>query len=420
MTKRFQFAVVIGLIASALVLILPPAARGQQEEAQSEEKTFIKDAPLSWELARRLSEQALEEYLPKAAEVMKAFNSSEFDAELKWVQALERAAGAWFDVILYQKKSDNPPADQKEWSDEYNNFLLTLRNNGKLMVVRMARRAQSIEMMTRAAENAPVKLEKLKKDWQEADAVLAEAKNMMYGSWSREQLKNAPALLERVKTAVNLLSAVIPSLISMRDYAMNRGAKPDFATEEQSIINLWKGLPDTISVVQKSFRQMPKDWIPIIQARRDAEVKAWEAVVKAYEPVVNKTINSSFKYYNGQVWDSLVDSAKRDQDFIFRKIVGEGNVDSFTSGQEKAEEELTKKERARLVEINSLQNPYIENKLQLALINADSDSEKKAAEAAMAKYKADKAKLDAEYKQIIEKHNQRRKKLGMPSAFSDI
>ncbi len=420
MTKRFQFAVVIGLIASALVLILPPAARGQQEEAQSEEKTFIKDAPLSWELARRLSEQALEEYLPKAAEVMKAFNSSEFDAELKWVQALERAAGAWFDVILYQKKSDNPPADQKEWSDEYNNFLLTLRNNGKLMVVRMARRAQSIEIMTRAAENAPVKLEELKKNWQEADAVLAEAKNMMYGSWSREQLKNAPALLERVKTAVNLLSAVIPSLISMRDYAMNRGAKPDFATEEQSIINLWKGLPDTISVVQKSFRQMPKDWIPIIQARRDAEVKAWEAVVKAYEPVVNKTINSSFKYYNGQVWDSLVDSAKRDQDFIFRKIVGEGNVDSFTSGQEKAEEELTKKERARLVEINSLQNPYIENKLQLALINADSDSEKKAAEAAMAKYKADKAKLDAEYKQIIEKHNQRRKKLGMPSAFSDI
>lgn len=419
MTKRFQFAVVIGLIASALVLILPPAARGQQEEAQSEEKTFIKDAPLSWELVRRLSEQALEEYLPKAAEVMKAFNSSELDAEMKWVQALERAANAWYDVILYQKKSDNPPADQKEWSDEYNDFLLTLRDKGKLMVVRMARRAQSIEIMTRAAENAPVKLEELTKNWQEADAVLAEAKNMMYGSWSREQLKNAPALLERVKTAVNLLSAAVPSLLSMRDYAMNRGAKPDFATEEQSIINLWKGLPDTKSVVQKSFRQMPKDWIPIIQARRDAEVKAWEAVVKAYEPVVNKTINSSFKYYNGQAWDSLVDAARRDQDFIFRKIVGEGNAASFTREQEKAEEELTKKERARLVEINSLQSPYIERKLQLALINADSDSEKKTAEAAMAKYKADKAKLLAESKQIIEKHNQRRKKLGMPSAFGD-
>ncbi|MCJ7610883.1 MAG: hypothetical protein MUP19_01360, partial [Candidatus Aminicenantes bacterium] len=321
MTKGFQFAIGIGLIAAALVLILPPAARGQQEEAQSEEKTFIKDAPMSWELVRRLSEQALEEYLPKAAEVMKAFNSSEFDAELKWAQALERAANAWWDVLLYQKKSGVAPADQKDWSDEYNDFLLTLRDKGKLMVVRMARRAQSIEMMTRAAENAPVKLEKLKNNWQEADAVLAEAKNMMYGSWSREQLKNAPALLERVKTAVNLLSAVIPSLIDMRDYAMNRGAKPDFATEEQSIINLWKGLPDTKSVVQKSFRQMPKDWIPTVQARRDAEVKAWEAVVKAYEPVVNKTINSSFKYYNGKAWDSLVDSAKRSQDFIFRKIV---------------------------------------------------------------------------------------------------
>ncbi|MCJ7611131.1 MAG: hypothetical protein MUP19_02625, partial [Candidatus Aminicenantes bacterium] len=130
-----------------------------------------------------------------------------------------------------------------------------------------------------------------------------------------------------------------------------------------------------------------------------------------------KTINSSFKYYNGQAWDSLVDSAKRNQDFIFRKIVGEGNVDSFTPEQEKAEEELTKKERARLVEINSLQNPYIENKLQLALINADSDSEKKTAEAAMAKYKADKSKLDAEYDQIIENHKARRKKLGIPSAF---
>ncbi len=413
MTHKTISAVLAAAVFSGALFLFPAAAGAGQDQTQVEDQTYIKDSPLRWELVRRLAEQSLEANLPKAGIVLKDPDSREFEAQRKWSESIGKAYTDWSDVLLYQKKSDNPPGDQKEWAADYNLFLSELSENGKWVARWLGQQNLFIENWTKAAENAPLKIEELKKNMREADAVLAEVKDMMYETWSKDQLKNAPALLERAKRAAALLEAAVGSMLGMYEAGVNMGGKPEYSDMVRPILNGWKSLPDGQSAVLKPLRQLPKDWLPIVQARLDAAGKAFDAAKKAYEPILKKTINSGCQRFNGTNWESFREAAWRDVDYLSVKIAGEGRHAAIAAELQKAEDETVEKEKRRLVEINQKVNPGLESRLILALDNADSDGEKAAARAALAKYRAEAAELMKESDQIIEKHRQRRKKLGL-------
>ena len=145
-----------------------------------------------------------------------------------------------------------------------------------------------------------------------------------------------------------------------------------------------------------------------------AEVKAWENMQKAFEPITTHKLLGDAPHRFCAVTRTASECVQPTLDLLAKALAGAGNALAADEKKLKEDTDLSAKERTRWFELLRATDPRKEVHLKYAVDTARTESERRDAEKAL-KERTDAAKAaDDEMKKLETTHKERRKALGLP------
>lgn len=389
----------------------------QEEKKDTREKTYVQKTALRWELSRRHSEHVIEEYLPKFEAIVKRKPGSSDVTE--WRSLGGQLFVSWEESRKHEKTGTRP-SDQDEWEKQHNSFLGGISRRPTLLDWREGV-AISAAAFQKEADEAPGRFEEIRRNMQATDPVWAKAIEIAAGgsgtAWNREKLKEAQDAYANLKRMRDQVDSTYSAIAWAYAYAAKDNAeKPRtrLTTDEQAALKSWKTAVSTYPLVQKIYTQPVQEWAKLFEAAFDAEVKAWEAMQKAFEPVKSGSIRAASPYKDCS-WDKRVaECVQKTLDDLASAIAGAARKIEGADAKVSEDKALTEKEYRRLVELGSLVPPGEWRKLELAEARARTDEELADAERKITEFRATAKKVADESAKIKAEHKARRKALGIP------
>jgi hypothetical protein len=230
-------------------------------------------------------------------------------------------------------------------------------------------------------------------------------------------LKEAQDAYAELKGKSDQVASTYSAIHRAYEYAVKDMAeKPrkSLSTDEEATLKNWKTAVATYPLVQKIYTQPVQEWAKLFEAAYDADVKAWEAMQKAFEPVKKGEIRSASPYKDCP-WESTPkECIQKSLEALATAIAGAGKKLEGAEARISEDKVLAEKEYRRILELIRLGSPEEENKLLLAAARAKTDDELAQAEKKIREFRASAKKYDEEIAKIKREHRDRRKGLGIP------
>ena len=372
----------------------------------------------TWSAHRMSSTYVLVDLMPKLGEILGKASPAAAD-EQAWRSLCGRAGTAWDESRKY-KPSGERPADQDEWEKQNRDFLKSLLDDGALLVSWRQLRTARAKELQKAADDAPARFEEIRKTVEAVDPVWKDAKKWALeggAGMKKADLEKAREAYAALRDNRSVVEAAYGAARAANTYAKTDNAsKPsmDPYYKEKASLKKWRNAVAEFPKVDKQYPGFLSHWAALAEAGFQAEVKAWEAMQKAFEPV------TSFKLLAGSAGGMCAIDRRASEciqptlDLLAKTIAGGGSALAADEAKLKEDADLTAKERARWFELLRKLEPVKEARLTRAVEQAETDDEKRIAEKALKEY-LDLAKAaQAEMAEIERTHRERRKKLGLP------
>lgn len=390
----------------------------EEEKKDTREKTYVQKTALRWELSRRYSEHVVEEYLPKFETIAKRKPGSSDSTD--WKTLGSQLFVSWYESREHQKTGTRP-SDQDDWEKQHSQFLGGIKTGGPSLMQWREGVAISAAALQKEADEAPGRFDEIRRNMQVTDPVWAKAIEIAAGgsgaTWNREKLKEAQDAYANLKRMRDQVDSTYSALSRAYLYAAKDNAEKPRArltTDEQATLKNWKTAVSTYPLVQKLYTQPVQEWAKLLEAAFDAEVKAWESMQKAFEPVKSGSIRSSSPYKDCS-WDKRVtECVQKTLDDLASAIAAAARKIEGADAKVSEDKSLTEKEYRRLLELSSSISAEEWTKVRLAEARARTDEEAAEAERKLKEFRATSKKVADESAKIKNEHKARRKALGIP------
>jgi hypothetical protein len=391
---------------------------GTEKKEDTREKTYVEKTPLRWELSRRFSEHVIEEYLPKFGAIVKRKpGTSDFT---DWRTLGGQLFVSWSESREHQKTGTRP-SDQDDWEKQHSQFLGGIKTGGPgLMLWRDGIAMESADFQ-KEADEAPGRFEEIRRNMKVTDPIWAKAIEVAAGgsgaSWNREKLKEAQGAYTELRGKRDEVVSTYSAILWAYLYATkDKAEKPRnlLTTDEQVTLSNWKAAVSKYPLVQKIYTQPVQEWAKLLDAAFEADVKAWESMQKAFEPVKSGSIRASSPYKDCP-WDKRVaECVQKTLDDLATAIAAAARKIEGADAKVAEDKSLTEKEYRRLLELSRSIPTEEWRKLELAEVRARTDEEVAEAARKIKEFRANAKKVDDESAKIKAEHKARRKALGIP------
>lgn len=390
-----------------------------EEKEDKREKTYVQKTALRWELSRRYSEHVIEEYLPKFEAIVKR-SQPELSSWTDWRTLGGQLAVSWEESRKHEKTGTRP-SDQDQWEKQHASFLAGIKQGGASLMLWRAGVATETSILQKEADEAPGRFDAIRKNMAITDPIWSKAIELAAAgsgaTWSREELKTAQDAYAELKGKRDLVASTYSAILSAYDYAVKEKAeKPrkNMTTDETATLGNWKAAVSTYPLVQKIYTQPVQEWAKLVDAAYDADVKAWEAMQKAFEPVKSGSIRASSPYKDCPWSSTPAECIQGSLEKLATAIAGAGKRIEGAEAKIFEDKALSEKEYRRILELIRLGSPEAERPLQLEAARAKTDDEAARAEKKVKEFRAAAKKYDEEIAKIKSDHRARRKGLGIP------
>jgi hypothetical protein len=192
----------------------------------------------------------------------------------------------------------------------------------------------------------------------------------------------------------------------------------DLYYKEKASLKKWRNAVAEFPKVDKQYPGFLAHWAALAETGFQAEVKAWEAMQKAFEPL------TSGKLLAGSAGAICATDRRASEciqptlDLLAKTLAAAGSAVAADEAKLKEDTDLTARERARYFELYRKIDDRKELRLGKAVEQAETEEARRAAEKALKEY-LDLAKAaQAEMAEIVKTHQERRKKLGLAPELS--
>lgn len=391
---------------------------GTEKKEDTREKTYVQKTALRWELSRRYSEHVIEEYLPKFGAIVKRKPGTSDFAD--WRTLGGQLFVSWSESREHQKTGTRP-SDQDDWEKQHSQFLGGIKTGGPSLMQWRDGIAMETASLQKEADEAPGRFEEIRRNMKVTDPIWAKAIEVAAGgsgaTWSREKLKEAQGAYTELKgkrdEVVSTYSAILWAYLYA---AKDKAEKPRslLTTDEKTTLDNWKAAVSKYPLVQKIYTQPVQEWAKLLDASFEADVKAWEAMQKAFEPVKSGSIRASSPYKDCP-WDKRVaECVQKTLDDLATAIAAAARKIEGADSKVSEDKSLTEKEYRRLLELSDLVSAEKYMKVRLASARAKTDDEIAKAERMLEEFRAAEKKVVDETAKLKAGHRERRKALGIP------
>jgi hypothetical protein len=406
--------------AQVLDSMLPEMAPVGSEKPEVEPaKDYRPKGPgATWSAHRMSSTYVFVDLMPKLGEILAKSSPATAD-EQTWRSLGGRAGMAWDDSRKY-KPSGERPADQDEWEKQNRDFLKSLLDDGALLVSwRQLRTARAGELQ-KAADDAPARFEEIRKTVEAVDSIWKDAKKYALDGetgMKKVDLEKAREAYAALRDKRSVVEAAYGAARTAYSYAKTENAlKPsiDPYLKEKASLKRWRNAVAEFPKVDKQYPGFLSHWAALAETGFQAEVKAWEAMQKAFEPI------TSFKLLSGTAGGMCAVDRRASEciqptlDLLAKTLAGAGTALAADEAKLKEDTDLTARERARWFELLRKVDAVKEARLLRAVDQAESEDAKRAAEKDLKGYRDLVKASQTEMDEIQKTHRERRKKLGLP------
>lgn len=396
---------------------LPPV--GSTEKDEEPTKDYKPRGPgATFSAHRKSSTYVLADVMPKLVDVL-AKSSPESGDEQTWRSLASRAGVAWDDSRKY-KAAGERPSDQDEWEKQNRDFLRMLLDDGALLVSWRYLRTNRAKELQKEADGAPARLEEIRKTVEEVDPLWTTAKKYALDGGPgipRSELEKAKAAYAALKDRRPLVEAAYGAANAAYAYAKTENAsKPsiDPYFKEKAALKHWRNAVADFPKVDSQYPGFLSHWAALAETGFNAEVKAWENMQKAFEPITTHKLLGDAPHRLCAVTRSASECVQPTLDLLAKALAGAGNALAADEKKLKEDTDLSAKERTRWFELLRATDARKEVHLKYAVETARTDSERRDAEKALKEYTDAAKAADAEMKQLETTHKERRKALGLP------
>ncbi len=399
--------------------IFPEMESPFEEKKEDTRKHYVSKVALRWDLSRRYSEHVIEEYQPKFLEMLKKSTPASSDR-----QAWARMGGLMGEAWIESRKGDKvgeAPSDQREWENQHNAFLAGIKVDGTELIDWRSTTYNRTKDLQKSADDASSRFAEIRKNMAVIDPVWTKAKEIGASpsskAWNREKLQEAQNVYADLKGKRDLARSTYGAIYWANDYATKEhGEKPSMNADphERDLLKKWRGAVSSYPLVQKLYTQQLTDWAKLLEAWHDAEVKAWESMQKAFEPVKSGEIRSGSPYKDCPLDNKPEECVQKTLDQLATLIAGAGTIVAGAEAEVWRDKAQTEMEYKRILELNRVVDPLKEARLLGRIDVAVTDAEKKQAEKELKDYRTAVKDAMAEQVKIRDTHNARRKALGIP------
>jgi|GEM_PF-3028826 hypothetical protein len=404
-------------VPDSFVPELPPV--GSTEKDEEPTKDYKPKGPgATFSAHRKSSTYVLADVMPKLADVL-AKSSPEYGDEQTWRSLAARAGAAWDESRRY-KAAGERPSDQDEWEKQNRDFLRMLLDDGALLVSWRYLRTRRAKELQKEADDAPARLEEIRKTVEEVDPLWTTAKKYALDGGPgipRAELEKAKAAYAALRDKRTLVEAAYGAANAAYAYAKTENAsKPslDPYFKEKAALKRWRNAVADFPKVDSQYPGFLAHWAALAETGFIAEVKAWENMQKAFEPITTHKLLGDAPHRFCAVTRTASECVQPTLDLLAKALAGAGNALAADEKKLKEDTDLSAKERTRWFELLRATDPRKEVHLKYAVDTARTESERRDAEKAL-KERTDAAKAaDDEMKKLETTHKERRKALGLP------
>lgn len=411
--------------AQVLDSMLPEMAPvGSEKKEEEPAKDYRPKGPgATWSAHRMSSTYVFVDLMPKLGEILAKSSPAAAD-EQTWGSLCRRAGTAWDDSRNY-KPSGERPADQDEWEKQNHDFLKSLLDDGALLVSWRQLRTARAKELQKAADDAPARFEEIRKTVEAVDPIWKDAKKYAldgeFGKMKKADLEKAREAYSALRDNRSVLEAAYGAARTAITYAKTENAsKPSMGPylKETASLRKWRNAVAEFPKVDKQYPGFLAHWAALAESGFQAEVKAWEAMQKAFEPL------TSMKLLAGSAGAVCATDRRASEciqptlDLLAKAIAGAGSALAADEAMLKEDKDLTARERARYFELFRKIDDRKEVRLLRAAEQAETEDAKRAAEKDLKEYRDLANQARAEMAEIVKTHQERRKKLGLPPELS--
>ena len=396
---------------------LPPPGSAEKEEEPA--RDFKPKGPgATFSAHRKSSTYVFADVMPKLVEVLAKSNPEYGDVQT-WRSLAGRAGAAWDDSRKY-KATGERPSDQDEWEKQNRDFLRMLLDDGALLVDWRYLRTKRAKELQKDADDAPARLEEIRKTVEEVDPLWTTAKKYALdggSGLSKSDLEKAKAAYAALKDKRVLVESAYGAANAAYSYAKTENAsKPsmDPYFKEKAALKRWRNAVADFPKVDSQYPGFLTHWAALAESGFNAEVKAWESMQKAFEPITTHRLLGDAPHRLCGVTRKASECVQPTLDLLAKTLAGAGNALAADEKKLKEDTDLSAKERTRWFELLRSTDSRKEARLFMAVETARTDSERRDAEKALKGYTDAAKAADTEMMQLEKTHKERRKTLGLP------
>ncbi len=391
----------------------------EKKKEDTRETKYVQKTALRWELSRRYSEHVMEEYLPKFEAIVKRSKPGTSDFS-DWRTLGGQLFVSWEESRKHEK-TGTAPTDQAEWEKQHNSFLAGISRGGASLMLWRDGVATQTATLQKEAEEAPGRLDEIRRSMAVTDPIWSKGIEIAAGasgaSWNREKLREGQAAYADLKGKRDLFDSTYGAIRHAYEYAVKeKGEKPrlDQFPDERATQKSWNSTVSMYPLVQKIYTQPVQEWAKLLEASHDAELKAWEAMQKAFEPVKTGAIRASSPYKDCPWEKKVAECVQKTLDELATAIAAAGKKVEGAESEVLEDKAATEKEYRRLLELIRVWDERKEARLLYTIDTAAKEPERTQAEKELKDYRAALKKAEDEITKLKAEHKARRKALGIP------
>ncbi|HMM33798.1 MAG TPA: hypothetical protein PKA62_03560, partial [Thermoanaerobaculia bacterium] len=281
-------------------------------------------------------------------------------------------------------------------------------------------RTKRAKELQKEADDAPARLEEIRKTVEEVDPFWTTAKKYALDGGSgipRSELEKAKAAYAALKDKRTLVEAAYGAANAAYAYAKTENAsKPsiDPYFKEKAALKRWRNAVADFPKVDSPYPGFLAHWAALAETGFNAEVKAWESMQKAFEPITTNKLLGDAPHRMCAVIRRPSECVQPTLDLLAKALAGAGNALAADEKKLKEDTDLWAKEGPRGCALLRATEPGREARLRMAVEAAPTDSERRDAEKALKEHNDAAKAADAEMKRLETTHKERRKALGLP------
>ncbi len=394
--------------------------------------------------------------------LLKSKKREKSEVEAVWDDLNERFISVYskighfeFDSMLKKERNEARASRASEWDNSMKLFIHDLQNVGE--VVAWQRKVnRDIFQLEYDIEKAPKRVEaysgKLKEEGPRVEKIIHELKS---GSLSSVELQQR---LDEVKNlraeAENVSNSLERTLTRLGEDLL---LKPEMDKRIAQILENWSNMKARHPAVVDELTDMPPNWIPLVKKHWKDLEETREKFEEEYAPILDGKLFSDVPFFRNRPYKDLAKPVIELEIQIKTAIASAAQKEKSAEELRKAivlDEELTKKERERILELVASVSPTKRRELTLEYVRAaggvsrvrelqllmarnseESDEYRKASEELrlieeekhpqqlavrkkIREFEELEKKVSEEVRKIYEEHEKRRKSLGLAPGLS--